>query len=157
WPRRCRDQKCTKRTAPRLAERVVSPWKGCGCPGEPWQRLPRHRAAQEREASTCESLQVLLISAFDDFDDFSVIHPRDAVGKFENARIVSDHDECPVRAFGNAAQEFHHAAAGCVVKIAGRLITNDQFWVMCQRSRDCHPLLFATTKFGREGIKAMAE
>jgi hypothetical protein len=38
------------------------------------------------------------------FNDFSVIHSRDSVSKFENARVVSYYDERPVRALGEVSQ-----------------------------------------------------
>src|SRR5215469_2450083 len=153
WLRRCPDQKYRKKTAPRLAERVVSPWQGCGCPGEPLQRLPRHRAAQDREASTCESLHVLLICAFDDLNNFSVIHMGDAVGKFEDARIVRDHDDRPIGTLRNSSQHFHRAAPSLVIEVAGRFVANNQLGFVHQGTGDRHALLLAAAQLPWKSVQ----
>ncbi len=70
---------------------------------------------------------------------------------------MSNHDERPVRAFGNIPQELHHAAAGYVVEVACRLVANDQLRLMHQRARDRHALLLATAQLPRKRVKARAE
>src|ERR1700704_3313705 len=100
---------------------------------------------------------MLLIVATGDFDDLSVIHARDSIGKFENPRIVSDHDERSVRSPGYTSQELHHAAAGHVIEVACRLVANDQLRFMYQRTRNRHALLLATAELPRKRVKARAE
>jgi hypothetical protein len=100
---------------------------------------------------------MLLIVATDDFDDLSVIHARDSIGKFENPRIVSDHDERSVGSPGYTSQELHHAAAGHVIEVACRLVANDQLRFMYQRARNRHALLLATAELPRKRVKARAE
>src|SRR3977135_157850 len=97
---------------------------------------------------------MLLIVATDDFDDLSVIHAGDSIGKFENPRIVSDHDERSVGSPGYTSQELHHAAAGHVIEVACRLVANDQLRFMYQRTRNRHALLLATPGLPRDGAKA---
>ena len=79
--------------------------------------------------------------AIDDLDDFAVIHSGDAIGEVEDARVVCDDDQRPLRAFGDAAQDFQHSAPGFMVEGAGGFVANDQLRIVHQRSGDRHPLL----------------
>src|SRR5260370_20177681 len=98
-----------------------------------------------------------LLVVIDDFDDLTVIHPRNAVGKLENARVVGDHHECPIMTPPHAPEDFHHAAPGLVVELACWFVADDQLRLVHQRAGDRHPLLLATAESRRECAHARAK
>jgi hypothetical protein len=102
-------------------------------------------------------LRALLTVASDDLDDLAVIHVCDTICELKNAWIVSDHNQCPVRAFRYAPQNIHHAAPGFMIQVACRFIANNQLWVVHQRARDGHALLLATAELRRQRTQARAQ
>src|SRR5262249_8556792 len=67
--------------------------------------LKSHRVG-ERAADAGSLLAILL-----DPDNPAVVHVGDLVGKLEDARVVSDDDDCAVRADGGGAEQFHDRMA----------------------------------------------
>jgi hypothetical protein len=56
------------------------------------------------------------------------------------------------------AEEFRkHSVRGLLVKVAGRLICEDQRWIVRERSRDRYALLLATRQLGGAVIEAFSE
>src|SRR5579859_1715939 len=95
--------------------------------------------------------------AISDLDNPSVVHVGDAVSKIEDAWVVRNDDEGPVRASCGASKQFHHTTPSLVIEIACRLVANDQLRFMYQRTRDGHALLLAAAELSRQCIKARAE
>gem|GEM_PF-5824103 len=79
-----------------------------------------------------------------DIDNFSVIHMRNAVGEFKDARIMRDNQHRALRGARDTPQNIHHLLSGGVIEIAGWLVTNNEFRFMDKRPGNGHALLLAT-------------
>src|SRR6516162_3672656 len=102
----------------RLVERLV--WSGCR--GGLWQQPRPHLPTPSAEPCTCESLQALRFSSVDDLNNPPVIHPRDAIGKLEDAGIMRDHDQRPVGTPGHVSEDLHHHIPCFPIEVTGRLV-----------------------------------
>jgi len=58
--------------------------------------------------------------------DATVIHPCNAVGKPEDAIVVSHDHNSTIRAHRLARQQFHHGLSGFCVQRRGRLVADQQ-------------------------------
>src|SRR5713101_4138141 len=99
-------------------------------------------------------IRALLIFAINDLDNLAVIHVCDTIRKLEDAWIVGDHNQCPIRAFRYAAQNIHHAAPGLMIQVACRFVAYNQLRVVHQRAGDGHALLLATAELRRQRTQA---
>ena len=61
---------------------------------------------EDRKEIRYESSQLLAVFVLDDLRNSAVVHPRDTISKLEDARVVSDHDDRPIRRFRHAAEDF---------------------------------------------------
>ncbi len=87
----------------------------------------------------------------DDASDAAIIHLRDTVSIFEDARVMGHDHQCPVTIHCYRFEQLNDTAAGLMIKRTGGFIADDQSGIVHQRAGNSDPLLLTRRKAGPAG------
>src|SRR5580692_12289025 len=92
---------------------------------------------------------VFLCGQLSAIDQASVMQEQHTIHPGRKSQIVCG-DECRnTFTADNGDERVEHARCGFGIEIACRLVGQQNFWLVRQRTRDCHALLFATGELRR--------
>ena len=109
-----------------------------------------------RHPHHCSSLDRRLARVRLDADNSTVGEPDDPVGHTGDGRIVRDDDGGGAELAVHTVERVKHDHAGGDIERPGGLVAEEDVGPLCDRSRDCDPLLLTPGELRREVIEPMA-
>ena len=76
-------------------------------------------------------------------DDFAVLNADDAVRQLSDFLVVGDHHDGLAEFLARHPQKRQHVLTGAAVKVAGRLVGQQNRGLGCERACNCDALLLA--------------
>jgi hypothetical protein len=90
-------------------------------------------------------------------DNQPILHFVDPIARFRDLRIVGHEQKRLALLLHDPPKQFESAPGILAVQVSGRLIGQDDTWIVREGTRDGHPLLFATGKMAARPFRLFPE